>query len=736
MSKTDNWRGCYDGGWTDLITPEAFAHPAKFSRALVARIYDHCRAEGWLHGSYLLTLDSPLIEYLQCRDAYRAALTAASQLDTSAVSNALAEVGRRTKSPIVQSEPARPAVGSSGRKPATPRSTVAPPASTIGMDAARQSSSAQSAESHSEDTPRLAENTAHPSAIKPHSRGTSASGASIRQPDALSKETQEPAAPRIGSGGAESTSSTTAHDGRKSQDASSGKPDAANSAAQPKDSKSITESLGDTVEVTPRAISLCFALPITETLIWLLTAGYPEHFQNGKAKWLRQQHECTIRVSHPLRAGDTLEILSDTILDPFGGVALGALDAMRLGLTWVGCELEPKFVALGGQNIALWQRRFGHVPGWGSARLIQGDSRRLAEVVAGAGLAVSSPPYAASLKGNVETIDADRLSRLKDAGYEERSQHGFLRSVHSKSLAGDYSENPSNLGNLPATSRGLSLALSSPPYVEAPGHDTGHPRLDATEDARRETDGCARRNGYGKTEGQLSQMRAGQPPSAVVSSPPWQDAGTQCPSFGTSQVVGNSDRAWVQNWEKGAREKTKTSYGTSPGNLGNLPPGDPAAVISSPPYEGLGVNIKGHGIIGARVSKDKHYGSAEYGESAGQLGVETGADFWSASRVILEQVYAVLKPGGHAVFVTKAFCRKGKLVDFPAQWTALCEAVGFRHVCEHHALLATGSGEQRDIFGNHKKLEKRRVSFFRRLYESRPGAPRIDFERVDCFEKP
>jgi hypothetical protein len=43
----DEWRGCYGEGWQGLIVPEAFAHPAKFSRALIQRIYEHVVAEGW-----------------------------------------------------------------------------------------------------------------------------------------------------------------------------------------------------------------------------------------------------------------------------------------------------------------------------------------------------------------------------------------------------------------------------------------------------------------------------------------------------------------------------------------------------------------------------------------------------------------------------------------------------------------------------------------------------------------
>ena len=82
-----------------------------------------------------------------------------------------------------------------------------------------------------------------------------------------------------------------------------------------------------------------------------------------------------------------------TVLDPFGGVALGGLDAMINGLQWVGVELEPRFVDLGNQNIAKWRKDYpGMLPG--TAVLLQGDSRRLAQVIQSAGALVSSPPYA------------------------------------------------------------------------------------------------------------------------------------------------------------------------------------------------------------------------------------------------------------------------------------------------------------------------------------------------------
>lgn len=46
--KTLKWANCYEKQLTGFIVPEAFAHPAKFSLALIERIYDHMIDRGWL----------------------------------------------------------------------------------------------------------------------------------------------------------------------------------------------------------------------------------------------------------------------------------------------------------------------------------------------------------------------------------------------------------------------------------------------------------------------------------------------------------------------------------------------------------------------------------------------------------------------------------------------------------------------------------------------------------------
>ena len=81
------------------------------------------------------------------------------------------------------------------------------------------------------------------------------------------------------------------------------------------------------------------------------------------------------------------------------------------------------------------------------------------------------------------------------------------------------------------------------------------------------------------------------------------------------------------------------------------------------------------------------------------------------------QTFAALRPGGHAVWVLKAFVRDGKRVEFPDQWRQLCESVGFKTLHLHRAWLVEDHGTQLAIDGNHKRKRKERKSFFRRMAE-------------------
>jgi len=290
------------------------------------------------------------------------------------------------------------------------------------------------------------------------------------------------------------------------------------------------------------------------------------------------------------------------ILDPFGGVALGAFEAMRAGCQWVGVELEEKFLTLGNANIDLWNKRFATMPGWGTAVLLQGDSRCLSSIIhEQADLVCGSPPYA---EGCAHTGGRDPKP--------EHIQGGPL------------------------------------PFVE-----------------------------YGTTEGQLGAM-APSDFSLIASSPPFESS-SHAEHNPANMTAGKAARG-----------------------------GDSAL----------------------RVKQDY----AEL-QTPGQLGRESSDTFWSAARQIVEQSFLLLKPGAVSMWVVKGFVRKGELVDFPHQWQAICESVGFQLLHEHHAMLTTELDEQFHLDGSSKRRTVERKSFFRRLAEKK-GSPKIDYETILCLRKP
>lgn len=208
--------------------------------------------------------------------------------------------------------------------------------------------------------------------------------------------------------------------------------------------------------------------------------------------------------------------VGDTVIDPFGGVALGALEAMRHGMNWMGIELEPKFVDLGTQNIAFWNKRFSSMPHWGSAVLLQSDSRFILKVLdcehTGA---MKSPPYADSM-GNAEKSGIDWG---KQADRESDHPHGWNGAGYSQA------------------------AVSSPPYSPEVVRERGsHLELARMEKKGYKPKGSAGMSGnvlmgesYGSTPGQLGVMYEGNFQSAV-SSPPFRhsEGGTPEPKEGGS----------------------------------------------------------------------------------------------------------------------------------------------------------------------------------------------------------
>ena len=365
----------------------------------------------------------------------------------------------------------------------------------------------------------------------------------------------------------------------------------------------------------------------------------------------------------------------DNVLDPFGGIGSTGIIGAYADLNVICVELEQKFVDLAEQNFKLhdnaWQK-------FGNPRpvIIQGDSRRLCEVVEKADCIVSSPPF---MENNVN------IGAVGDT-------LGMRQQIH---------------------------------------------------------DSKPRKESYGQTPGQLGSMKLGNV-DMVVSSPPYAETlkgdGTQSETAKESR-----DKRRTPGGSLGQSQRTQ-GYG-SKGNLGNLKSGDVDCVISRPPCGPTLADtteqkrIK-HGAIGKSYGekpKRKHGGHTvessweNIPDNLGHLNWETrhgvkSDTFWSAAKIIVEQCHQILRPGGHAIWVVKSFVRNKKIVDFPGDWQKLCESVGFKTVCVHHAMLVKEMSHK-TLFGHTEVKRKERKSFFRRLAESK-GSPRIDFEVVLCMDTP
>jgi hypothetical protein len=238
----------------------------------------------------------------------------------------------------------------------------------------------------------------------------------------------------------------------------------------------------------------------------------------------------------------------DVVLDCFGGVALGSLDAMWNGCLWVGCELEERFVILGRQNIERFTRRYGNKTGWGSAILLNGDSRQLASVIQQAALVVSSPPYAGNSKSDY-LLSEDGKTRQRDVKRGYKQGHGCFRGSET------YGQTPGQLGTLKEGD--LDAVISSPPYANSEQSHDGDFTLQSTQvnPTPRKLGSRSYFPADMSTPGQLGNL------DAVVSSPPYE---------GIVHNGNGIDQEKLVKYRPGKNTQAKNEgYGVGKENLGN-----------------------------------------------------------------------------------------------------------------------------------------------------------------------
>jgi hypothetical protein len=357
-------------------------------------------------------------------------------------------------------------------------------------------------------------------------------------------------------------------------------------------------------------------------------------------------------------------------------------------------------------------------------------------VVRTATLIVGSPPFADALNSKEGRGGIHPAHDTKGRTYQ------------------DYGKSDGQLGQM--REGDVDLILGSPPYAgnkksDYNLSDDGKTRRRDVENPHRQGHGCFRGSEtYGQSDGQLGNIgnMAGDF-DAIVSSPPFESvegahssrkfkdpegsAERRAEGYRTGRLKGHfaSKEAILRSMNK-ANDQV---YGDADGNLGNMKGGFDA-VVSSPPYETSRVQEYEPKVFigdGEMPPEEKHgYGENGLGRSRAAA---VGDNFWAAAKQIVSECHAILLPGAHAIWVLKSYVRAGKIVDFPDQWRRLCESVGFRTVHVHRAMLVKEHGEQRRLDGDVDAIETRRVSFFRRLYEAKNPENRIEWEIVLCVQK-
>lgn len=232
----------------------------------------------------------------------------------------------------------------------------------------------------------------------------------------------------------------------------------------------------------------------------------------------------------------------DLVLDPMAGIFTTGIVGASLAYRVVGVELESHFIDLARANVLHFM---GMMPKAPEPEIVQGDARRLREVLGKVDACVSSPPYSESVRGGGIAVNG----HFDDPDLANRQY-----KPDTQSPGGD-------------------AVVSSPPYAnDAHGHISEKREMELPPGDRC---GAALRNmqGYGKGTPQIGNLKdpAGNI-DAVLSSPPY--GGTHI-AEGDDHTEASKGRArWIgrTGHKMAGKGKWGYQYGRdSEGQLANLP---------------------------------------------------------------------------------------------------------------------------------------------------------------------
>lgn len=377
---------------------------------------------------------------------------------------------------------------------------------------------------------------------------------------------------------------------------------------------------------------------------------------------------------------DTYTKTGDVLLDPMGGIGTTAVEAAERGRHVVLVEIVPRWARVAWCNAL----RTAYRGAPGTIRVIQGDARRLPELVAGAfDHLVTSPPYGEAVESRAWNV-ADRVQRL---------QRLIAEGVLDPSRHGTFASRIARLGNAVAGQAGwlasvapsytpeVDAIVTSPAYGDTPVHSL--PSGDAFSKDRVIKE-CEVVRGY----------------DAVVTSPAYgdirQDGGAH--RFG--------DRSVMTNYTGEARVRRTRDRS----NVGNLRYGRMEAALA----------------LIARLKAGEEIPESEW----------PAMEYLDTMALIYWHCLHLVRPGGLAVLVLKDYRREKARVNLVGDTIQIMTAVGWVY---HDQALALTSRVDVDEAGAARVVSK--VSPFVRINARKPqknGGPVLlpAGEVVLVFRKP
>lgn len=131
----------------------------------------------------------------------------------------------------------------------------------------------------------------------------------------------------------------------------------------------------------------------------------------------------------------------DLVVDPMCGIGTTLVEAMHLGRRGLGTEYEAKWAAIGEANIAL--ARSQNAPG--DAQVFNADAREILAAVPArlrgtAALVITSPPYGASLHGQVKPTAETGQSGVRKFDYKYSTDKGNLAHLGTAALIDGFAQ--------------------------------------------------------------------------------------------------------------------------------------------------------------------------------------------------------------------------------------------------------------------------------------------------------